>query len=116
MLLANVNTFEEGYNSNRPSSIIKTENYVQKVINVLTDEYINPFASSLDKEYLYNLSSGLPVESEIATGILRIKETGEEQYHTFIDNRIITTEVKSFMSPSHAISCFFSKMLVRKLK
>ena len=94
MLLVDVNTSEEGYKSNRPSSIIKTENYVQKVINVLTDEYIYPFSKSLDKESLYNLSSGLPVESEIATGILRIKEPGEEQYHTFIDNRIKTTEVK----------------------
>ena len=94
MLLADVNTSEEGYKSSRSSSIIKTENYVQKVINVLTDEYINPFANSLGKESLYNLSSGLPVESEIATGILRIKETGEEQYHTFIDNRIKTTKVK----------------------
>ena len=55
---------------------------------------MNPFANSLDKESLYNLSSGLHVESEIATGILRIKETGEEQYHTFIDHRIKTTEVK----------------------
>ena len=69
MLLADVNTFEEGYKSNRPSSIIKTENCVQKVINVLTDEYINLFANSLGKESLYNLCSGLPVESEIATGI-----------------------------------------------
>ena len=94
MLLADVNTSEEGYKSNRLSSIIKTKNYVQKVINVLTDEYINPFANSLDKESLYSLSSGLPVESDIATGILRIKEMGEEQYHTFIDSRIKTTEVK----------------------
>ena len=43
---------------------------------------------------LSNLNSGLPVESEIATGILRIKEKGEEQYHTLIDNRIKTAEVK----------------------
>ena len=50
--------------------------------------------NSLDKESLYNLSSGLPLDSQIATGILGIKETLEEQYHTFIDNRIKTTEVK----------------------
>ena len=92
MLLADFNTSEEGCKSNRPSSI-KTENYVQKVINV-NDKYINPFANSLDKESLYNLSYGLPVGSEIATGILRIKETEEEQHHTLIDNRIKTTEVR----------------------
>ena len=56
------------YKSLRPSQILGSEKMVTCVIEVLS-EYLNPFSVSLD-ENLYNLSSGVPVEDELANEIL----------------------------------------------
>ena len=39
------------------------------MIEVLSEEYLYPFSASLDQN-LYNLSSGVPVEDELANEIL----------------------------------------------
>ena len=57
----------------RQSSILSSEKKVQKLLHVLTTEYINPFDPSLDKDKLYNISSGTPVDSELAREIRLIK-------------------------------------------
>ena len=54
------------YKHLRPSEIIRSEKKVRKIINVLTNEYINPFDISEDNSHLYNLSSGVPLPEEIA--------------------------------------------------
>ena len=56
------------YKSLRPSQILGSEKMVTRLIEVLS-EYLNPFSVSLD-ENLYNLSSGVPVEDELANEIL----------------------------------------------
>ena len=38
---------------------------VAKLINVMTEEFLNPFDESLDSGELYNLSSGIPVAKEM---------------------------------------------------
>ena len=45
----------------RPSQIIKSEQRVQSVLRLLQKEFVNPFSDTLDKDKLYNLSSGAPV-------------------------------------------------------
>ena len=54
-------------------------------MNTLITEYINPFGSDLDKKYLYNLSSGVPVNDDLSDNILKIKQTGKELLESFVD-------------------------------
>ena len=53
------------YESLRPSQVLGSERMVTYVIEVLSEEYLYPINVSLD-ENLYNLSSGVPVEDELA--------------------------------------------------
>eukprot|EP00112_Aurelia_sp_Birch-Aquarium-sp1_P005855 Seg1662.2 transcript_id=Seg1662.2/GoldUCD/mRNA.D3Y31 product="hypothetical protein" protein_id=Seg1662.2/GoldUCD/D3Y31 len=93
MVLADVKSSDEGYKSNRPSQILKSEKFVENIMNVMTEEYINPFDDSLEKDCLYNLSSGIQVELGIATEISQLKSKGDAQYNEFVTNRIKSTEV-----------------------
>ena len=60
--LADVKSSDEGYKSNRPSQILNSEKSVENIMNIMTEEYINLFDGSR-KICLYNLSSGIQVES-----------------------------------------------------
>ena len=57
------------YKSLRPSPILGSERMVTCVIEVLSEEYLYPFSVSPDQN-LYNLSSDVPVEDELANEIL----------------------------------------------
>ena len=54
--ICGIGTESEMYKPCRPSQILHSEERVSKVINVLNDEYINPFSSNIDKSKLLNLS------------------------------------------------------------
>ena len=56
--LAGMRTSTESYKPLRVSEIKKTENNFLNVIEVLENEYLNPFSVSIDPELLVNLSSG----------------------------------------------------------
>ena len=43
---------------------------------------------------MYNLSSGVAVDSELADQISSIKESGEEFYKDFVDDRLKSTSIK----------------------
>eukprot|EP00794_Sanderia_malayensis_P002140 gene2140-2429_t len=93
MTLANVKSSDEGYKSNRPSQILKSEKFVNGIINVMTDEFINPFDELLQKDYLYKLSSGIKVEADAANEISQVKRKGNAQHNDFVTNRIKSTTV-----------------------
>ena len=57
---------------------------------------MNPFDANTDVTRLYNLSSGVPVESEHAKSIIGVKMRGADLYGTFVDKRI-----KSSMQKIH---------------
>ena len=65
----------ECYKPLRSSEIQKSEKHVSKIINVLEDEYLNPFGLDLDPTELYNLSSGVPKEDGVKE-LLEINQTG----------------------------------------
>ena len=92
--LASIRSSELVYKFLRPSNIMKSENFVEKVTKVMTIEYLNPFDVKLDPENLYNLSSGVPVEASLAEEILSVKQLGEKCYKDFVDNRIRKTTLK----------------------
>ena len=55
---------------------------------------MNPFDPVLENECLYNLSSGVAVDSELADQIISIKESGEEFCKDFVDDRLKSTSIK----------------------
>ena len=63
--LAGIEKITEVNKSFRPSQISSSEKKVQKIIEVLSDEYINPFSTDLDKAKLVNLRSGAPVDDVV---------------------------------------------------
>ena len=77
--LAEIEKVKEVNKSLRPSQISSSEKKVQKVMEVLLDEYINPFRMDLDKEKLLNLSSGTPVDDAVAEILLHVYNNGNIQ-------------------------------------
>ena len=61
---------------------------------MLSSEYVNPFSEGLEKGSLYNLSSGIPLESTLTNEVLRVKEISEQCYSDFVDKRIKSTSKK----------------------
>ena len=92
--LADIKAPDDIYKSNRPSQIIKSEEFGAKIQRVLSTEYVNPFSEGLEKGSLYNLSSGIPLASTLTDEILRVKEIGEQCYSDFVDKRIKSTSKK----------------------
>ena len=80
MALADVKSSDEGYKSNRPSQILNSEKFVENIMNIMTEDYINPFDDSR-KNCLYYLSSGIYVELGIAKEIFQVKSKGEAQHN-----------------------------------
>ena len=77
--LAEIEKVKEVNKSLRPSQISSSEKKVQKVMEVLLDEYINPFRMDLDKAKLLNLSSGTPVDDAVAEILLHVYDNGNIQ-------------------------------------
>ena len=112
--LADIKAPDDIYKSNRPSQITKSEEFVAKIQSVLSTEYVNPFSESLDKESLYNLSSGIPLKSTLTDEILRVKEIGEQCYSDFVDKRIKSTS-KKIHDPITRMKCtLFQSVLTFK--
>ena len=64
-----------------------------KIQSVLSTEYVNPFSKGLEKGSLYNLSSGISLESKLTDEIFGVKEIGEQCYSDFVDKRIKSTKI-----------------------
>ena len=86
--LADINCLEDVYKALRPSHILKSEQLDEKLINVMTEEFLNPFDESLDSGELYNLSSGIPVAKEMVDQILGVKEVGQTCHQNFLQTKL----------------------------
>ena len=86
-----------------PSQILKSEKMVTNAIDVITNEYINPFGLDIDKNHLYNLSSGIAIEDSLATEIINLNTIGKELAVTFKQERMLDIECekicKKFLDP-----------------
>ena len=83
----------ESYKPTRPSQIRRSEKLVESVIEVLTEDYINPFQADVEKDKIVCLSSGVPVSQEIADSLLSLENNGKNQYKDFVNKRILTKEI-----------------------
>ena len=61
----------------RSSEINKYEMHVQRVKDILTEEFINPFSSKMDKTKLYNITSGNYTSNDKSECLLTIFERGK---------------------------------------
>ena len=106
------------YKSLRPSQILGSEKMVTCVIDVLSEEYLNPFGVSLD-ENLYNLSSSVPVEDELAKKILCTEQKGSEIYGCLANERLLAGGTKNFYDPLprnkvYSLKSKSKKILIKK--
>ena len=86
--LADINCSEDIYKALGPSHVLKREQLIEKLISVMTEEFLNPFDESLDSVVLYSLSSGIPVAKEMVVQILGVKEVGQTRYQNFLQTRL----------------------------
>ena len=69
---------------------------VEKVINAISDHFINPFEKDLDQENLFSLISGVLVNEDIAVSFFSIKEIGKETMGDFVNCLILNEGTKIF--------------------
>lgn len=69
----------------RRSQITKSENNVKAIINVLKNDFIDPFSTDLDHDKLYNLASGSYLPDDVAECLLSVKERGTLSRDTFFE-------------------------------
>ena len=81
------------YKPLRPSQILKSERFVSSMINVLKQEYVNPFDSNLDKGLLVNLSSGIAVAEDVAKEIAITDSSEKDDYQIFCKDRLESKKV-----------------------
>ena len=89
--LSGLRSVTECYKPLRQNDINKSESNVKKVINVLENEYLNPFGLNLDSNTLYNLSSGCGKESGVEE-LLSIWENGKTMAENFFNQRFYSKE------------------------
>ena len=96
--MADINCSSILYKPLKPSQILKSEKLVTNIVRTLKEEYINPFAVELDQTKLINLSSGIPLATEVALDVMSIRKVGEEEYDKFRNERLLKKE-KGFHDP-----------------
>ena len=97
-----------------PNIPSRSEEMVKNVVSVLSNEYINPFGSDLDKDQLFNLSSSAPIDdSNAVEQILNIRKVGKDNFSEFKKNRLSSKLVK-FRDPIKRND--FSVALTSRLK
>ena len=92
--MSEVNHANDEYKATRPSQVLKSEKYVTDLVEVLRNDFVNPFDSNIDKNKLLNLSSGIPVNDDLAKDILKIKDRGIDSYNEFVEKRIKSQAIK----------------------
>ena len=80
------------YKPMRPSQILLGEKQATEVIQILEEEFTNPFGVGYNG--LHNLSSGEEVTDDLASSILEVYENGKKMKEEFIISRITSNQGK----------------------
>ena len=84
----------------RSSEILKSNKMVEKIMDVLRSQFINPFQPDLDKDELFNLVSGYPAPANVRDCLLSLESRGRKLMVEFQDRQITTESSKpKFFSP-----------------
>ena len=110
--MAYVTSSADIYKALRPSQIIKSEDKVSRLVQILENDYINPFSVTLEATKLFNLSSGVAVEDDLADQILNIIDIGKSLAETFRNERLIQHNI-SFHEPIKRTSIAIFKHILK---
>ena len=82
------------YEELRMQQILKSEENIHRVQNMIGNEYLNPFdlMDECEKRKLFHLSSGVPLQDEIAEEILNTFCKGQSLYGLFRKERFLSCE------------------------
>ena len=89
---AGLDSSTECYKPLRSREISKSEKHVSSLVDVLKNEYRNPFSASIDENELYNLSSGIRKENGLEE-ILEIQSNGKILADEFLEKCILTSDI-----------------------
>ena len=78
-----IDTATNCYKPLRPIEISRSEQKVQKVIDILEGKYLNPFGINLDNDKFYYLSSGMSKDDGVED-LLQIWHTGKDRADEFL--------------------------------
>jgi hypothetical protein len=92
---AGTSTTTNSHSSFRPSKILQSNNAVCEILRVLTEEDINPFDIVIDRNELFNLSSGVPL---YCTDVLNCWDIGQSKFEKFTQESI-SGNLKPFHNP-----------------
>lgn len=67
-------------------------------MNVLKNDFIDPFSGDLDHDKLYNLASGNSVTDDVAESLLTVQESGTLLRNDFFERLNSESSVKDFFS------------------
>ena len=68
------------------SQIRKSEDNIKTIINVLRNDFIDPFSTDLDSDKLYNLASGSYLPDDVAESFCQFKSVGHcRETHSLSD-------------------------------
>ena len=92
---AGMNNASNAYKPLRPSQILQSEKFVSRIIEVLKEEYVNPFDVNIPKEKLVNLSSAVALpDVQMASAILSTRSVGKEESQKFRLEHLESSKVK----------------------
>ena len=89
----------------RPSETKSSELRVRKIMNVMKNDFLNPYDDKLSKNKLYNLASGRPVTD--AESLLSLKQRGLMRVEEFNKRLIKNAEARSDKTPTLEKFCRF---------
>ena len=78
----------------RPSQILLREKKVTEVVQILEEQFINPFG--VGYEHLYNLSSREEVAHDLASAVLDVRQNGTRMKEEFVRSRITNQTAKFY--------------------
>ena len=87
--MAGVTGSADIYKALQTSQIIKSEDKVSWLVQILENDYINPFSVTHEATKLFNLSAGVAVEGNLADKIINIIGIGKSLTETFRNERLI---------------------------
>ena len=86
----------------RESEISKSENRVRKIVEIMKEDFSNPFDPALDSDKLYNLVSGSLVGDDIAEHLLTVEKRGcsmRDEFCERLHGNVEEAKSKLFFDP-----------------
>ena len=108
------NTMSNSRKCLRTNEMLKSNKMVQRIMDTLQTNFINPFKPDLDKDKLFNLVSGYPAQEEVCNCLLELESRGKQLMGGFEDKLSTKSPEPDFFSPIKRVPLKMFKNLARK--